>query len=774
MPESQRVVRSHALREGLTLHDVLEPEIDDAEATGTKVVATLGPACHEVPILVELLKAGAVGGRVDLTWGPLPYHLESLRNLQAASKEARKLCAVIVDTLGRELMIRRPVNIDESGWPVHEPGFEVTAGQQVTITTRLDAECCANPCVLPITYEGFTDMVRAGDNMYVGRYLVSGGDCLYLEVQEVRGPDVICMAKNATLLDGLLTVFHTERSANMGEQLNVQNALPLLSDYDKDALRLIGREFEIDFISLSYTRTDEDVREARQFLQSIGQHHTKVLAKLESRQSLINFQSILSEADGIIISRGNLGLDVVSEKMCMVQKMLIQDCNVVGKPCLITRVVDTMISAPRPTRAEATDVANAVLDGVDVILLGAETLRGKHPVNTVRTIRRICLAAEKVFDHRNHYEYLAQIDQQVEDEAVKQLATQYGVSPHVWGSYLAMGSQMDLTSVGGKGSYSSDGPVNANPAYSMPELNAIAHGQPHGPPHGMSLHGRSHLSSMSGAIPGTPPLGPPGLPSRLSATTAHKSGTQAMMAANPSVASELGVFRVQGNVGGGSSGNLSDMVGGHMLGQMDGSSSRTPWLSKLECITSSAVLAADKVGASLMLVFTHSGGTAALIAKYRPPIPIIALVVPNLVSNGLSWQLEGRTHARQMLLTRGCVPMLTAPATHNDEVLENALKVCTRLGMVKPHDKVVVVQRSHHDFGVKIVSIDELGLGIKKILRTPSMLNCENVPQDGPQTPAPTPAPEVPQDRPQTPVSEVPHPSPTPSQTDLPAAMLVA
>lgn len=228
---------------------------------------------------------------------------------------------------------------------------------------------------------------------------------MYCIVEEVTGQDVFCIAQNSAVLEGLLCVFHAERSHG-GDLLNVQNELPLLSDWDKHCIQQLGQEFEIDFINLSYTRTGADVVEARKFLHSIGMGSTKILAKVETRQSLLNFQGILSEADGIVISRGNLGLDVDPEKMALVQKTLTQACNLVGKPVIITRVVDTMVNTPRPTRAEATDVANAVLDGVDGILLGAETLRGKYPIDTVKTVTSIARAAEDVFDHTSHYEYL--------------------------------------------------------------------------------------------------------------------------------------------------------------------------------------------------------------------------------------------------------------------------------------------------------------------------------------------------------------------------------
>ncbi|GLI68599.1 hypothetical protein VaNZ11_013069, partial [Volvox africanus] len=133
-----------------------------------------------------------------------------------------------------------------------------------------------------------------------------------------------------------------------------------------------------------------------------------LVAKVETRQALFNFRGILDASDGIIVSRGLLGLDVVPEKVALIQKALCSHANLAGKPVVITRVLDSMIDNPRPTRAEATDVANAVLDGADALFLGAETLRGKNPVETVRTLVSIARQAEKVFDFRHHFEWLMQ------------------------------------------------------------------------------------------------------------------------------------------------------------------------------------------------------------------------------------------------------------------------------------------------------------------------------------------------------------------------------
>lgn len=261
-------------------------------------------------------------------------------------------------------------------------------------------------------------MVEVGDLLYIGRYLVTGADSasLYLEVQSKTVTEIVCVAHNDANLDGLLTVFHMERSDK--GITNKPNKQDLLSTQDVEWMKAIVAEFDVDFLSLSYTRDSHDVHEARTFLNEMGLEHCKIIAKLDAKQSLINFRGILSAADGIMLSRGNLGLDCLPEKIAVIQKNVTTSCNLVGKPCIVSRIMDSMVNAPRPTRAEATDVANAVLDGADCLMLGAETLRGLDPANAVSTVVSCCLAAELEFNHTQHFDYLMREAMKAEDVGI--------------------------------------------------------------------------------------------------------------------------------------------------------------------------------------------------------------------------------------------------------------------------------------------------------------------------------------------------------------------
>ncbi|GAX82387.1 hypothetical protein CEUSTIGMA_g9815.t1 [Chlamydomonas eustigma] len=720
--------------------------VPDAESnttlfTGTKVIGTIGPTCHDVHTLASMLEAGMVGARVDLSWGRMEYHRESLENLQLAMHKTRRLCCTIVDTQGREITVRRQVKVDETGWPVHEEGISIKAGQKVTLTTRSDAEASSN--ILPVNYEHFNMMAKPGDTIYVGRYLVSGADSasLYLEVEHIQGTEIVCFAQNDAVLEGLLTVFHAEKSGNdmemLNEQymemLNEQNDLPLFSEEDKMGLQYLSKELDIDFLALSFSRTADDIREARRFLDSIGMAETKILAKVATRQSLINFQDMLNEADGIIINRGSLGLDCPPEKMAMIQKTLIKVCNLVGKPAILTRVVDTMTNTPRPTRAEATDIANGVLDGVDGFLLGAETVRGKYPVETVKTIATICRSAEAVFDHQYHYEHLMEIAQDVhlmdvlvrehyeggglytggspgssdtecnEDDLCKSInsaalsSTGESLNKHIlsYGHKSASGMTGGLSAAG----------IKHNSAEVQPQSKIGASSS--------SAHSHGHLSRFNRAAAEQRIL------STDEKTDSSNIGATVMKEGSinydaTSGRSLLRSARSMARYGmAGSSMGLKDLSS---LGDNHHHILSKP--SKLESIASAAVRCADKIHASLLIVFTHSGQMAHLVAKYRPPMPILTLVVPHLlVSDHIRWKVAGRLTARQLLLVRGIMPMLSPPtsALSSTTMLTEAIRIAAKKGMLKPHDYVVCVQRMKGDLSLKVMSVDSFGSGINML-----------------------------------------------------------
>ncbi|KAG6412742.1 hypothetical protein SASPL_125428 [Salvia splendens] len=527
------------LEEPIRMASILEPSKPSFFPAMTKIVGTLGPNSRSVEVISGCLKAGMSGGwagergrvrlksrclscclhwqcadacggngvgwvgwgvvcigsvigfsiaRFDFSFGDAKFHQDTLENLSMAIKATQKLCGVMLDTLGPELLL---VNKSEHPIALKEDSF-------VILTPDQDKQASSD--LLPINFSGLSKAVKKGDDIFIGQYLFTGNETtsVWMEVSEVKGEDVVCLIKNSATLAGPLYTLH-----------------------------------------------------AREFLSGLGDlSQTQIFAKIENVEGLDNFDEILQEADGIILARGNLGIDLPPEKVFLYQKEAIYKCNVAGKPAVVTRVVDSMTDNLRPTRAEATDVANAVLDGTDAILLGAETLRGLYPVETISTVGKICAEAEKAYHQDLYFK-----------KAVK----------HV--------------------------------------------GEP---------------------------------------------------------------------------------------------------MSHLESIASSAVRAAIKVKASIIICFTSSGRAARLIAKYRPTMPVLSVVIPRLKTNQLSWTFSGAFEARQSLIVRGLFPMLADPrhpaeftSSTNESVLKVALDHGKASGVIKPHDRVVVCQKVGDASVVKIIELED-------------------------------------------------------------------
>ncbi|XP_028789947.1 pyruvate kinase 1, cytosolic isoform X1 [Neltuma alba] len=535
------------LEEPIRMISIIEPSKPSFFPAMTKIVGTLGPKSRSVEVISSCLKAGMSVARFDFSWGDVEYHQETLENLKAAIKSTKKLCAVMLDTVGAEMQV---VNRSETSISLQADGL-------VVLTPDKGKEASSE--ILPINFDGLAKSVKKGDTIFVGQYLFTGSETtsVWLEVTEVRGQDVVCVIKNSATLAGALFTLHAS-------QIHID--LPTLTEKDKEVISTWGVKNKIDFLSLSYTRHAEDVREAREFLSKLGDlNQTQIFAKIENVEGLNHFDEILQEADGIILSRGNLGIDLPPEKVFLFQKSALYKCNMAGKPAVLTRVVDSMTSNLRPTRAEATDVANAVLDGSDAILLGAETLRGNYPVETISTVGRICAEAEKVFNQDLYFK-----------KTVKYT------------------------------------------------------GEP---------------------------------------------------------------------------------------------------MTHLESIASSAVRAAIKVRASVIICFTSTGRAARLIAKYRPPMPVLSVVIPQIKTNQIKWSFTGAfeeqlptdmweslfpSNARQSLIVRALFPLLADPrhpaestGASNESILKVALDHGKASGVIKAHDRVVVCQKVGDTSVVKIIELED-------------------------------------------------------------------
>ncbi len=602
-------------------------------------------------MMSKMLVAGVTCARLDLTWGSLQFHQTSLKNLSAAMKATKKLCSVWVDTVGREIIVRMPAKEDCNGWAVLEKTpIQFEEGKEVIITTDPGAQASAS--LLPVNNPKFPSLVQPGNVLHVGRFLATGaeGGSLFLQVQSTSPKEIRCVAQNSANLVGVLTVLVSHRQFELASHDHDLNRdLPLMSTHDIECLRTFGAEFEIDFLTLSYSNSAEDVWSARQTLDAMGLTQTKIMAKVERKAAIHNFDEIVAAADGILLSRGNLGLDFEPEEMALLQKHCVARCNSVGKPIVLTRFVDTMVNTPRPTRAEATDVANAVLDGVDGVLLGAETLRGLYPVDTVQTVIKLCRSAEKYFDYRLHHEDM-------------------------------MGEAFDEE-------LSLDRAHPSSADLSMKEA-------PHPPP----LNRISTIprpAAADGADAAADAVGSPG-----GAMYGDGNDSPSKALSSDRRASSFGVLphRV-------SSEEALEKI------KITGA----PLMSKVESIASSAVRTAEKINAGMILVLAQTGRTVSLVAKYRPPMPILAVVVPTLRSSNMGWQMEGKFLARQCLVMRGVHPMLAAPMAGSEGLLNEAIASAHSQGLVKPREYVVCILNQKQALVVKVVQVNAAGDGIAQI-----------------------------------------------------------
>ncbi|MBS4021424.1 MAG: pyruvate kinase [Dethiobacter sp.] len=330
----------------------------------TKIVCTLGPASSSVEILKQLIASGMNVARLNFSHGT---HEEQAVTMNAARKAAREMksdIALMLDTKGPEIRIGS----------FKEKKVVLTEGDQFTLNTgKLEGSVHA----VSVNYP---DIVR---DVEPGMKILLDDGLVVLEVLSVKESDVICRVVTGGELSG-------RKGVNIpGAQLN----LPAVSEKDCDDIIFAIRN-DFDFIAASFVRKASDILAIRAILE---QHHSNILiiAKIESQEGVDNLEQILEVADGVMVARGDLGVEIPTEDVPLVQKLIISRCNSLGKPVITaTQMLDSMIRNPRPTRAEASDVANAIFDGTDAVMLSGETAVGRYPIDAVRTMARIAERTE--------------------------------------------------------------------------------------------------------------------------------------------------------------------------------------------------------------------------------------------------------------------------------------------------------------------------------------------------------------------------------------------
>ena len=337
----------------------------------TKIVCTLGPASENEETLRELIKNGLNVCRLNFSHGSHEEHKGRMDLVKKLREELNMPTAILLDTKGPEI---RTGKFDV-------PEVFLEEGQTFTITMK---DVMGNKEMCTVSYKGLANDVKPGDTILIDDGLVG------LTVKEVNNDDIVCEVQNSGIVKN-------HKGVNVpGVKVN----LPAITEKDRSDIEF-GIEQGIDFIAASFVRKVSDVLAIREILEENNAEHIKIISKIENQEGVENLDEIIEVSDGIMVARGDLGVEIPTEEIPVVQKLMIKKCNEAGKPVITaTQMLDSMIRNPRPTRAEVTDVANAIYDGTDAIMLSGETAAGKYPVEAVKTMATIAKRAEETMRNR--------------------------------------------------------------------------------------------------------------------------------------------------------------------------------------------------------------------------------------------------------------------------------------------------------------------------------------------------------------------------------------
>jgi len=341
-----------------------------SEIKKTKIVATIGPACSDRQVLTEMIQAGMNVARLNFSHGTHEEQKLKIDSVKAVREALGLNVAILLDTKGPEI---RTGKFDK-------PEVMLKEGQFFTITTK---EMVGNEEMCSVTYKDITRDLSIGDRILIDDGLIE------LKVLAIDGDKVKCLVKNSGIVKD-------NRGVNLpGVKLN----LPSITEKDYGDI-LFGIENQVDFIAASFVRKASDVEEIRTILKHNGGSGIRIIAKIENNEGIENLDKIIDASDGIMVARGDLGVEIPQEQVPLIQKKIIKKCNNAGKPVITaTQMLDSMIRNPRPTRAEVADVANAIFDGTDAIMLSGETAAGKYPVESVKRMSEIAVTMEQSIDY---------------------------------------------------------------------------------------------------------------------------------------------------------------------------------------------------------------------------------------------------------------------------------------------------------------------------------------------------------------------------------------
>lgn len=338
--------------------------LDKVSFNKTKIVATVGPASNSKEMLRALIKEGVDVFRLNFSHGTHEDHQKVITNVRELNKELGTRVCLLQDLQGPKIRVNEM-----------EPNIVLERGQDLIITTN---EILGNSKIISTSYQNLPKDVKVGDMI-----LIDDGK-IELKVKEVRNDEVL----TEVVYGGLLK---SRKGINLPF---TKVSAPSLTEKDLKDLEF-GIQNDVDWVALSFVRKAFDIQSMRAIIDS-HKSPIRIVAKIEKPEALSNIDEIIAETDGVMVARGDLGVEIWMEEVPMVQKMLVEKCNRAGKPVIVaTQMMESMIENPRPTRAETNDVANAVMDGADALMLSAETASGKYPLEVIRSMVRTVASVEK-------------------------------------------------------------------------------------------------------------------------------------------------------------------------------------------------------------------------------------------------------------------------------------------------------------------------------------------------------------------------------------------
>lgn len=340
----------------------------------TKIIATIGPATEDEKVMKKLIGAGLNVVRMNFSHGSHDEHLKKVETVNKLNKELGTNIALMLDTKGPEIRIGEFKDGEAC----------LKEGNYITLTID---ECIGNSDIVYVTYENIINDVKKGTEI-----LLNDGD-ISLMTEKVIGHDVICKIKNSGKIK-------SRRGVNIP---GIKLKLPALTEQDKLDIKF-GVENDVDYIAASFVRKKEDVLEIKKYLKSLKGEQIKVISKIENQEGIENFEEILSVSDGIMVARGDMGVELPLEKIPAIQKNMIKETYKQGKLVITaTQMLESMITCPRPTRAEVSDVANAIYDSSSAIMLSGETATGDYPVECIEMMNRIAYTIEDSINYWNRF-----------------------------------------------------------------------------------------------------------------------------------------------------------------------------------------------------------------------------------------------------------------------------------------------------------------------------------------------------------------------------------